>query len=108
MNPVASTAKERGVPESVLAPVTKAVLKGLDYLHTKRHLVHRDLKPGNLLFANDGKVKITDFGVSQELESTKGDAGSFVGTVTYMAPERLQGEKYQYGVDIWALGITLA
>lgn len=107
MNPQASDPLRRGVPEEVLAPVTKAVLKGLDYLHTERHLVHRDLKPGNLLFANDGKVKITDFGVSQELESTKGDAGSFVGTVTYMSPERLTGEKYQYGVDIWALGISL-
>lgn len=107
MNPYASDPLRRGVPEEVLAPVTKFVLKGLDYLHTSRHLLHRDLKPGNLLFANDGRVKITDFGVSQELESTKGDAGSFVGTVTYMAPERLQGEKYQYGVDIWALGISL-
>eukprot|EP01065_Artemidia_motanka_P002793 TRINITY_DN11311_c2_g1_i1.p1 TRINITY_DN11311_c2_g1~~TRINITY_DN11311_c2_g1_i1.p1 ORF type:complete len:409 (+),score=140.94 TRINITY_DN11311_c2_g1_i1:109-1335(+) len=107
MNPHASDPLRRGVPEEVLAPVTKFVLKGLEYLHTVRHLVHRDLKPGNLLFANDGRVKITDFGVSQELESTKGDAGSFVGTVTYMSPERLTGEKYQYGVDIWALGISL-
>eukprot|EP01062_Namystynia_karyoxenos_P036238 TRINITY_DN263_c0_g1_i1.p1 TRINITY_DN263_c0_g1~~TRINITY_DN263_c0_g1_i1.p1 ORF type:complete len:410 (+),score=133.66 TRINITY_DN263_c0_g1_i1:111-1340(+) len=107
MNPHASDPVRRGVPEEVLAPVCKFVLKGLDYLHTERHLVHRDLKPGNLLFSNDGRVKITDFGVSQELESTKGDAGSFVGTVTYMSPERLTGEKYQYGVDIWALGISL-
>eukprot|EP01062_Namystynia_karyoxenos_P036239 TRINITY_DN263_c0_g1_i2.p1 TRINITY_DN263_c0_g1~~TRINITY_DN263_c0_g1_i2.p1 ORF type:complete len:410 (+),score=142.67 TRINITY_DN263_c0_g1_i2:102-1331(+) len=107
MNPAASDPLRRGVPEEVLAPVTKFVLKGLDYLHTQRHLVHRDMKPGNLLFAKDGRVKITDFGVSQELESTKGDAGSFVGTVTYMSPERLTGEKYQYGVDIWALGISL-
>eukprot|EP01059_Diplonema_ambulator_P019744 TRINITY_DN3338_c0_g1_i1.p1 TRINITY_DN3338_c0_g1~~TRINITY_DN3338_c0_g1_i1.p1 ORF type:complete len:410 (+),score=119.25 TRINITY_DN3338_c0_g1_i1:68-1231(+) len=107
LNPNETDVNKRGVPENILAPVSKMVLKGLEYLHHQRHLVHRDLKPSNLLFSNDGMIKITDFGVSQELESTCGDAKSFVGTVTYMSPERLKGETYYYSVDIWGLGISL-
>ena len=107
INTSAETQADRGVPENILACVTKMVLKGLQYLHNTRYLVHRDMKPSNLLFNNDGMIKITDFGVSGDLESTKGSAASFVGTVTYMAPERLNGEKYTSCVDIWGLGICL-
>ena len=107
VNPPALTQKDRGVPENILASVTKMVLKGLQYLHNVRYLVHRDMKPSNLLFNSDGMVKITDFGVSGDLESTKGAAASFVGTVTYMAPERLNGDHYTSSVDIWGLGISI-
>eukprot|EP01063_Lacrimia_lanifica_P027913 TRINITY_DN3988_c0_g1_i1.p1 TRINITY_DN3988_c0_g1~~TRINITY_DN3988_c0_g1_i1.p1 ORF type:complete len:384 (+),score=141.32 TRINITY_DN3988_c0_g1_i1:139-1290(+) len=107
LNPAAPEPEDRGVPEDILACVTKMVLKGLDYLHCSTRLVHRDLKPSNLLFNNDGTVKITDFGVSHTLESTMGDAASFVGTLTYMSPERLNGKPYGFPVDIWGLGVTL-
>eukprot|EP01060_Flectonema_neradi_P038370 TRINITY_DN8013_c0_g1_i2.p1 TRINITY_DN8013_c0_g1~~TRINITY_DN8013_c0_g1_i2.p1 ORF type:complete len:383 (+),score=53.48 TRINITY_DN8013_c0_g1_i2:43-1191(+) len=107
INSEAEEQADRGVPEKILACVTKMVLKGLQYLHNVRYLVHRDMKPSNLLFNNDGMIKITDFGVSGDLESTKGAAASFVGTVTYMAPERLSGDKYTSSVDIWGLGISI-
>ncbi|KAG5489962.1 hypothetical protein JKF63_00080 [Porcisia hertigi] len=97
------------VPPPVLACITRLMLKGLTYLHRTRHLIHRDLKPGNVLFnSRTGDIKISDFGVSSNLESTKADAHSFVGTVTYMSPERLRGEYYSYGADIWSLGLVVA
>ncbi|CCW67057.1 unnamed protein product [Phytomonas sp. Hart1] len=97
------------VPDSVLAHITKSVLHGLAYLHRTRHLIHRDLKPSNVLFnRTTGAIKISDFGLSSNLECTRGDASSFVGTVTYMSPERLKGEPYSYGADIWSLGLVVA
>eukprot|EP01061_Rhynchopus_euleeides_P045998 TRINITY_DN8554_c1_g1_i2.p1 TRINITY_DN8554_c1_g1~~TRINITY_DN8554_c1_g1_i2.p1 ORF type:complete len:366 (+),score=129.04 TRINITY_DN8554_c1_g1_i2:267-1364(+) len=107
INPGAEDEAERGVPEDILAKITRMVLEGLDYLHSKKHLVHRDLKPSNLLYNDEGTIKITDFGVSHTLESSMGDAVSFVGTLTYMSPERLNGESYKIAADIWGLGVTL-
>ncbi|CBZ38531.1 protein kinase, putative [Leishmania donovani] len=97
------------VPPPVLASITRQMLKGLTYLHRTRHLIHRDLKPSNVLYnSRTGDIKISDFGVSSNLECTKADAHSFVGTVTYMSPERLRGEYYSYGADIWSLGLVVA
>ncbi|CAD2214170.1 mitogen-activated protein kinase kinase 1 [Angomonas deanei] len=97
------------VPLPVLSRITHGILLGLFYLHRTRHLIHRDLKPNNVLFnLQTGAVKISDFGVSSYLECTKGDANSFVGTVTYMSPERLKGEIYSYSADIWSLGLVIA
>jgi serine/threonine protein kinase len=97
----------RPVPEHVLACIMKPVMRGLVYLHKTRKLVHRDIKPHNLLFKRDGTIKITDFGVCSELESTVAGANSFVGTVTYMSPERLDGQQYSFSADLWGIGISL-
>lgn len=97
------------VPLPVLACMTRQMLKGITYLHRTRHLMHRDLKPSNVLFSSrTGDIKISDFGVSSFLECTKADAHSFVGTVTYMSPERLHGDSYSYSADIWSLGLVVA
>ncbi|ORC93123.1 protein kinase [Trypanosoma theileri] len=96
------------VPLEVLVSVTRSILRGLCYLHKKRHLIHRDLKPSNILYSYDGRIKISDFGVSSSLECTRGDAHSFVGTLVYMSPERLKGEAYSLSVDIWSLGLVIA
>jgi serine/threonine protein kinase len=61
------------------------VLKGLLYLHHEKHIIHRDLKPSNLLINHRGEVKITDFGVSAIMQSTSGQANTFVGTYNYMS-----------------------
>ena len=97
------------VPLPALACITRQMLKGLFYLHRCRHLMHRDLKPSNVLYnSRTGSIKISDFGVSSFLECTKADAHSFVGTVTYMSPERLHGDSYSYSADIWSLGLVVA
>lgn len=69
--------------------------------------MHRDIKPDNILVNKSGEVKITDFGISKSLEETEEMCKTFVGTMNYMSPERMAGEKYSYASDIWSLGIIL-
>ncbi|XP_021741389.1 mitogen-activated protein kinase kinase 6-like [Chenopodium quinoa] len=93
--------------EPYLAVVCKQVLQGLVYLHNERHVIHRDMKPSNLLVNHKGEVKITDFGVSAVLASSMGQRDTFVGTYNYMSPERISGSSYDYSCDIWSLGLVM-
>lgn len=70
--------------ERIIALILQQVLNGLKFLHVKKHQIHRDLKPENILMNSLGQVKLTDFGISKQLESTLELAKSFVGTMTYM------------------------
>lgn len=101
--------RRRTVPEPLLANVTWQVLDGLQYLHDEMHVIHRDIKPSNLLLSFAGVVKITDFGVSGELEDDleQKNKVTFVGTMYYMSPERVIGKPYGYNSDMWSLGLTL-
>ena len=83
------------IPEAALANMVFQILWALAYLkHDKR--VHRDIKPGNLLINSRGEVKVTDFGVSAELQSSVQMCGTFVGTFKYMSPERIRNQPYNY------------
>ncbi|CAD7087064.1 unnamed protein product [Hermetia illucens] len=93
------------IPENVLGKITLAVLKGLSYLRDKHAIMHRDVKPSNILVNSSGEIKICDFGVSGQLIDSM--ANSFVGTRSYMSPERLQGTHYSVQSDIWSLGLSL-
>uniref|UniRef100_A0A8D8FUA9 mitogen-activated protein kinase kinase n=5 Tax=Culex pipiens TaxID=7175 RepID=A0A8D8FUA9_CULPI len=93
------------IPEQILAKITCAVLKGLSYLRDKHAIMHRDVKPSNILVNSSGEIKICDFGVSGQLIDSM--ANSFVGTRSYMSPERLQGTHYSVQSDIWSLGLSL-
>ncbi|KAI3997524.1 hypothetical protein MKX01_008131 [Papaver californicum] len=95
------------IPESYLAAICKQVLKGLLYLHRDKHIIHRDMKPSNLLINHRGEVKITDFGVSAILATTSAERNTFVGTYNYMSPERITGGAYGYKSDIWSLGLVI-
>lgn len=101
--------RTRTVPERLLASISWQVLDGFEYLHTQMHVIHRDVKPSNLLLSRSGIVKITDFGVSGELDDdvTSRCAVTFVGTMYYMSPERVRGEPYKYDSDLWSFGVTL-
>ncbi|CAN1340192.1 Mitogen-activated protein kinase kinase 2 [Linum perenne] len=101
----------RTIPEPYIAAICKQVLQGLLYLHHEKHVIHRDMKPSNLLINHRGEVKITDFGVSAIMQSSTGQANTFVGTYNYMSvsnfPERINGGKYDYRSDIWSFGLVL-
>jgi serine/threonine-protein kinase len=81
--------------------------RGLDYAH--RHgVVHRDVKPGNLLRADDGVTKLADFGIAKAVtdESAITQVGSVIGTAAYLAPEQAAGEPVGPPADIYALGVV--
>ena len=92
--------------EGVIANIGYRVLKGLDFLH-KRNILHRDIKPSNLLINRDGDVKISDFGIARQLEATDAMSQTYLGTLMYMAPERIHTSSYGKPADIWAVGLSL-
>lgn len=95
--------KERFFPNDVaLFYITEIVLT-LEFLH-KKHIAYRDLKPENLLIANDGHVKITDFGFAKEI---KDKTYTLCGTPEYLAPEIILSLGHNKGVDWWALGVLI-
>lgn len=92
------------ISEKVLGKIAEAVLRGLSYLH-ERKIIHRDIKPQNILLNQAGQVKLCDFGVSGEAVNSL--ATTFTGTSYYMAPERIKGQPYSVTCDVWSLGLTL-
>jgi len=92
--------------EEDLAAVTGMLVDGLHYLHSELKVVHRDIKPSNVLLNTSGVAKLSDFGVSGQLiDASK--CHSWVGTVTYMSPERIQGESYEYSADVWSFALAI-
>ncbi|VDK50652.1 unnamed protein product, partial [Gongylonema pulchrum] len=92
------------LPFLVLGPATVSVVCGLHYLWMHK-VMHRDIKPSNILVNRQGEVKISDFGISKQLEQSV--ACSFVGTNIYMAPERIRGGPYRLCSDVWSFGLTM-
>ncbi|XP_056892992.1 serine/threonine-protein kinase 10-like [Takifugu flavidus] len=102
---------ERPLTEPQIRVVCKQTLQALIYLHDN-HIIHRDLKAGNILLTMDGDVKLADFGVSAKNTKTLQRRDSFIGTPYWMAPEVVMCETskdrpYDSKADIWSLGITL-
>ncbi|MFG3096115.1 serine/threonine-protein kinase [Streptomyces sp. NPDC048202] len=105
---LADAVKERGRIESrEAARIGLWVLRALRAAHTAG-VLHRDVKPGNVLLGRDGRVLLTDFGIAQiEGDSTITRTGEVVGSVDYLAPERIRGHDPGPASDLWALGATL-
>eukprot|EP00760_Papus_ankaliazontas_P013840 PhM_4_TR15909/c0_g1_i1/m.57855 len=93
------------VPLSILQRYLKDILCGLAFLH-ERDIVHRDVKPHNVLVGNDGTCKLTDFGASANTQQMQAAGENvLIGTPEYMAPEQCRGEAV-FASDIWSFGVT--
>ena len=87
--------------------IAAAVADGLAYAH-ERGVVHRDIKPGNIMVLPDGRVKIMDFGIARLHEPTvKTQTGVLLGSPQYMAPEQIAGQPFDHRADIFSLGLVL-
>ena len=88
--------------------IVRDLLSALDYAH-RQNIVHRDVKPANLLVEASGRVKLTDFGVARIQDSGEATRtkGSMVGTLKYMSPEQVQGLSVDARSDLFAAGIVL-
>jgi len=97
----------RGLPFSQVLEYAGQMSEALSYAHQKG-IVHRDVKPGNALFAEDGRLKITDFGLSKLCGSSDlSEPGVVMGTPRYMSPEQARGAEVDARSDIFSLGCVL-
>lgn len=95
------------IPEKVVQMIAIDCLRGLRFLH-RHHVLHRDFKTANILLSRRlCCAKLSDFGLARDLNPGVSRVETFVGTVAYMSPERLQGSKYTYASDVWALGVSV-
>ncbi|MGW3101100.1 serine/threonine-protein kinase [Streptomyces sp. NPDC001100] len=107
-NSLADEVKQQGrIEPAEAARIGLWVVRALRAAHTAG-VLHRDVKPGNVLLGQDGRVLLTDFGIAQiEGDSTITRTGEVVGSVDYLAPERVRGADPGPSSDLWALGATL-
>lgn len=100
--------REQPLTEQQIAFIIKDVLIALQFLHLKHHVIHRDIKAGNVLLTSKGQVKVTDFGVSRKFEAQgKMETRSQVGSPYWVAPEIINQKQYGAPADIWSLGATI-
>lgn len=86
--------------------IARQIAEGLSCAHAAG-VVHRDLKPGNVMLLPDGVVKILDFGLAKAGDISNTKSGVTLGTVSYMAPEQVRGYKVDLRADLWSLGVLL-
>jgi serine/threonine-protein kinase len=90
----------------VALKIVGVVAQALDYAHGQG-VVHRDIKPGNIMLLRNGTIKITDFGIARITTSSRTRTGIIMGTPTYMSPEQLAGRRVDGRSDVFSLGIVL-
>ncbi|HKS49311.1 MAG TPA: serine/threonine-protein kinase [Amycolatopsis sp.] len=95
------------LPPAQVASIGQQVLSALQAAH-QAGIVHRDVKPGNIMVAPNGRVKLTDFGIAQAVDDPRlTTSGMIIGSPAFMAPERVAGKEAVPASDLWSLGATL-
>jgi len=94
------------LPASIKLNYMVQVCRALEYAH-KRNIVHRDIKPGNIVVTHEGTVKVVDFGIARLTDTSSTSSGMLIGTIDYMSPEQIRGEKVDGRSDIWAVGVMM-
>ena len=97
---------DRTLPELEVKAIARQLVSALHYLHTNR-VIHRDMKPQNVLIGANKVVKLCDFGFARSIRSQSMVMTSIKGTPLYMAPELVQEQPYNHTVDLWSLGVIL-
>lgn len=97
--------KSERIPPDIAAIMALHVARGLEYAHF-RGVIHRDVKPANVIISRLGEVKLTDFGIARTEHSDLTEAGIGLGTPAYMSPEQVIGDRLDHRSDIWSLGIV--
>jgi len=96
------------MPEEKAIPIMSQILDAFHYAHDKK-IIHRDIKPGNIILTPNGTVKVLDFGIARiigESNQQLTKTGVQLGTVYYMSPEQVKGLKLDHRADIYSLGVT--
>ncbi|KAL0040863.1 hypothetical protein WJX79_007871 [Trebouxia sp. C0005] len=97
---------DQSLPEATVQSIAKQLVRALHYLHSNR-VIHRDMKPQNILIGANGVVKLCDFGFARAMSCNTMVLTSIKGTPLYMAPELVQEQPYNHTVDLWSLGVIL-
>ncbi len=104
---MADAVRRGPLPVHRIAEIGASVAEGLDHVHSQG-LVHRDVKPANVMIGRGGSVKLTDFGIARLVDAAKvTSTGLMVGTASYLAPEQVAGEPVGPPADVYALGLLL-
>ncbi len=100
-------ARQGPLPQDAVARIAEQLLSALEAAHAAG-VVHRDVKPSNVMVLQTGRVKLTDFGIALSTDDARlTTRGVLIGSPTYLAPEVIRGEQASPGSDLWALGATL-
>ena len=99
-------ARKAALPLGTKVSYVIQTARALDFAH-RRGVIHRDVKPANIVVTGDGMVKVVDFGIARIADTSKTQTGSMLGTLAYMPPEQLRGQHADAQGDIWALGVVL-
>ncbi len=106
---LADIARNRRLPLPLAMRIVRGIVSALDVAH-RRNVIHRDVKPGNVLLGCDGSVKLGDFGLGRQVGEaglSGSDDGCILGTPLYMSPEVVMAEPATFASDLWSAGVLL-